>query len=332
VIALDANGADRGAATVAAGGRQSGVPVKIFGPAAEVGGPAPDVVDAPVAITNEDEPARAVRARPDSSLVQAARSVAAGDCRGVVSAGPTGALMAASLLHLKRMKGVHRPAAAVLLPVPGSPTLLLDSGANLDARTEYLVQFAYMGSVFMEAVHGVERPRVGLLSNGSEAKKGTDTIVEANSILGRGPLNFVGNVEGGDLVSGDLDVVVTDGFTGNVALKTAEGTAKMVTGAIRDAVKSSPPAMLGGLLLARRLGRMRRELSQDEVGGGIMLGLRGVSVAAHGDATAAGIANAVRLAQRAVDERMVERTEEALRAAGVLRASEPAVSVGASDD
>jgi glycerol-3-phosphate acyltransferase PlsX len=240
--------------------------------------------------------------------------------------------MAASLLHLKRMKGVHRPAAAVLLPVPGSPTLLLDSGANLDARTEYVVQFAYMGSVFMEAVHGVERPRVGLLSNGSEAKKGTETVVAAHEILAGGPLNFVGNVEGGDLVSGEVDVVVTDGFTGNVALKTAEGTAKMVTGAIRDAVKSSPATMLGGLLLSRRLGKLRHELSQDEVGGGIMLGLRGVSVAAHGDATPVGIANAVRLAQRAVDERMVERTEEALRAAGVLRSSEATVSVGSSDD
>jgi glycerol-3-phosphate acyltransferase PlsX len=332
VIALDANGADRGAATVAEGGRSSGVPVRIFGPAAELGGPAPDVVDAPVAITNDDEPARAVRARPESSLVQAARSVAAGDCQGVVSAGPTGALMAASLLHLKRMKGVHRPAAAVLMPVPGAPTLLLDSGANVDVRTEYLVQFAYMGSVFMEAVHGVERPRVGLLSNGSEPKKGTETVVAANEILSGGPFEFVGNVEGNDVVSGKVDVVVTDGFTGNVALKSIEGTARVVTRAVRDTIKSSPLTMLGGLLLARRLGRLRHELSQDQVGGAIMLGLRGVSVAAHGDATAVGIANAVRLAQRAVDERMVERTEQALRAAGVLRSSEPTVSVGRSDD
>jgi glycerol-3-phosphate acyltransferase PlsX len=189
-----------------------------------------------------------------------------------------------------------------------------------------------MGSVFMEAVHGVARPRVGLLSNGSEAKKGTETVVEANEILAGGTLNFVGNVEGGDVVSGGVDVVVTDGFTGNIALKSIEGTAKMVTRTVRDLIKSSPVSMLGGLLLARRLGRLRRDLSQDEVGGGIMLGLRGVAVAAHGDATPAGIANAVRLAQRAVDERMVERTEEALRAAGVLRSSEPPISVGSSDD
>jgi phosphate acyltransferase len=333
VIALDANGADRGAATVAEGGRTSGVPVRIFGPAAEIGGAtAADVVDAPIAITNEDEPARAVRNRPDASLVQAAKAVAAGDCQAVVSAGPTGALMAASLFHLKRMKGVHRPAAAVLLPVPGHPTLLLDSGANVDARAEYLVQWAYMGSVYMESVYGVSRPRIGLLSNGSEAKKGTPMVIEANERLAGGPLNFAGNVEGGDIMGGELDVVVTDGFTGNVALKAVEGTAKVVTGAVRDAVKSNPVTLLGGLLLSRRLGRMRRELSQDEVGGGIMLGLRGVAVAAHGDATPAGIANAVRLAQRAVDERTVERTEQALRSAGVLRSSEPPVSVGSTDD
>jgi phosphate acyltransferase len=331
LIALDANGADRGAATVAAGGRQSGVPVRIFGPAAEIGG-GDDVVDAPVAITNEDEPARAVRARPDASMVQAARAVAAGECQAVVSAGPTGALMAASLFSLKRMKGVHRPAAAVLLPVPGRPTLLLDSGANVDVRSEYLVQWAYMGSVYMESVYGVERPRVGLLSNGSEAKKGTPLVIEAHERLADGPLNFVGNVEGRDIASPEIDVVVTDGFTGNVALKAVEGTAKLVTGALRDAVKSNPMTMVGGLLLARRLGRMRRELSQDEVGGGIMLGLRGVAVAAHGDATPVGIANAVRLAQRAVDERTVERTEQALRAAGVLRSSEATVSVASRDD
>src|SRR4051812_19846411 len=222
-----------------------------------MGGPAPDVVDAPVAITNEDEPARAVRGRPEASLVQAAKAVASGECQGVVSAGPTGALMAASLFHLKRMKGVSRPAAAVLLPVPGAPTLLLDSGANVDSRAEYLVQWAYMGSMFMEAVHGVERPKVGLLSNGSETKKGTPEIVKANERLAGGPLHFVGNVEGGDIMSAKVDVVVTDGFTGNVALKAVEGTAKAVTGALRDAVKANPMTMAGGLLLARRLGRMR---------------------------------------------------------------------------
>ena len=331
MIALDANGADNGAATVARGGRESGVPVTIFGPAAEIGA-ADDVVDAPVAITNEDEPARAVRARDDASLVQATRAVKEGRADGVVSAGPTGALMAAATLHLKRLRGVHRPAAAVLLPVPGGPTLLIDSGANLDVRTEYLVQFAYMGSMFMESVHGVERPRVGLLSNGHEPRKGVPQVVEANERLTGGPLNFVGNVEGGDIVGGELHVVVTDGFTGNVALKAVEGTAKMVGNIVRTAARSSPPAALGGLLMRGKLAELRHELSQDNVGGGIMLGLRGVAVAAHGSASATGIANAVRLAQRAVNERMVERTEAALKAAGALRPSEPATSLASTHD
>src|SRR3954453_10908449 len=255
MIALDANGADNGAAVVAQGGRESGVPVTIFGPAADIGGGA-DVVDAPVAITNEDEPARAVRARDDASLVQATRAVKEGRADGVVSAGPTGALMAAATLHLKRMRGVHRPAAAVLFPLPGSPTLLMDSGANLDVRTEYLVQFAYMGSMFMQSVHGVERPRVGLLSNGQEPKKGTLQVVEANERLAGGSLNFVGNVEGGDIVSGELHVVVTDGFTGNVALKAVEGTAKMVGNIVRDAARSSPVAAVGGLLMKAQLGEL----------------------------------------------------------------------------
>jgi glycerol-3-phosphate acyltransferase PlsX len=332
VIALDANGADRGAATVAEGGRQSGVPVTIFGPEAELG-PAADVVDAPVAITNDDpEPARAVRARPEASIVQAAKAVKEGRADGVVSPGPTGALMAASLFHLKRIKGVHRPAAAVLLPVPGRPALLLDSGANLESPADHLVQFAYMGAVFMEAAHGVSKPRVGLLSNGHEAKKGTPAILEAGERLAGGPLNFVGNVEGYDLMGGELDVVVTDGFTGNVALKSVEGTAKVTVGAVRDAIKSSPISLLGGLLVRRQLGKLRYTLSQDNVGGGIMLGLRGVAVAAHGSASPVGIANAVRLAQRAVDEHMVERTEAALAAAGALRSSEPAVSFAGADD
>src|SRR5947209_3462591 len=239
MIALDANGADRGPATVAAGGRQAGVPVLIFGPASQVGD-GPDAVDAPIAVSNEDEPARAVRAHPDSSIVQAARAVADGRADGFVSAGSTGAALAAGLFHLKRMKGVHRPAVAVLLPVPGRPTLLLDAGANVESRPEYLVQFAYMGSAFMEAVHAVERPRVGLLSNGEEAKKGTELVVEANESLARGPLDFVGNVEGGDIVNASLDIVVTDGFTGNVALTAVEGTAKAVVGAVRGAITASP--------------------------------------------------------------------------------------------
>jgi glycerol-3-phosphate acyltransferase PlsX len=322
VIALDGHGADRGFAVVAEGARRAGVPVRVYGPSAEFDGI--DVVDSPESIGNDEEPVRAVRRREDASIVRAARAVAAGEANGLVSAGSTGAALAACVVHVKRIRGVHRPAVAVLLPIPGRPTLLLDAGANTEVRPEQLVQFAYMGAAFMEAVHGVERPRVGLLSNGEEPGKGTPDVVAAHVRLAAadsGGLNFAGNVEGGDLTGGELDVVVTDGFTGNVALKAIEGASKTVVRAIRDAVRSSPVASVGGLLIRGRVGALREELDPNTTGGAILLGLRGVAVIAHGGSTADGIANAVRLAQRAHDERMIERTAAALEAAGVLRSA-----------
>jgi glycerol-3-phosphate acyltransferase PlsX len=328
VIALDANGADRGPRNVAEGGRRAGVPVTIFGPAAELEG-FENVVDAPVAITNDEDPARAVRAKPDASMVQAARAVKEGRAGGFVTSGSTGAALAAGLFHLKRMRGVHRPAVAVRIPIPGRAVLILDCGANVDSRPEWLVQFAYMGAAYMEAVYGVERARVGLLSVGEEPKKGTDEVVEANRVLSDGPLNFAGNVEGTDIAGGQLDVIVTDGFTGNVALKAVEGTALTVMRAVRDAVRSGPVSSLGGLLIRRKARRLRGELNQDAVGAGIVLGLRGVAFVTHGNATPVGVATAVRLAHRAVEEGVVERTEAALRASGSLAsASAGAVSVG----
>jgi glycerol-3-phosphate acyltransferase PlsX len=227
------------------------------------------------------------------------------------------------------MRGVHRPAVAVRIPIPGRAVLILDCGANVDTRPEWLVQFAYMGAAYMEAVHGVERPRVGLLSVGEEAKKGTDEVVEANRVLSAGPLNFAGNVEGDDIAGGALDVVVTDGFTGNVALKAVEGTAITVMGAVRDAVSSGPVSSLGGLLIRKKARRLRDDLNQDAVGAGILLGLRGVAFVTHGDASPVGVATAVRSAHRAVEEGVVERTEAALAESGSLAsASAAAVSVG----
>lgn len=319
MIALDAHGADGGVDVVRRGGELSGVAVQIFGPPL-------------TAITNEDEPAMAVRSRADASIVKAARAVGDGEMDALVSAGPTGATLAAAVLHVKRIRGVHRPAVAALLPIPGgTPTLLLDAGANVEVRPEHLVQFAYMGATFMEAVHGVANPRVGLLSNGEEAKKGTEEVVTAHARLAEGALNFVGNVEGNDITKGVADVVVTDGFTGNVALKLMEGTASTVTGAIRDAVKSSPVSALGGLLIRGRVAQLRRQIDPNSHGGAILLGVRKPVVIAHGKSSAEGIANAVRLAQRAVDEQMVEKTATRLESAGVLR-SVPAASVAQPDD
>src|SRR5918998_6717792 len=191
-IALDANGADagpaevaRGAALAAAGGA---IRVLVFGPAAEIE-PARgvEVVDAPVSIAKAADPARAVRSTPDASIVQAVRDVADGRADGLVSGGSTGAALAASLFHVKRVRGVHRPALAVLVPVPGRPFLLLDCGANVEVRPEHLVQFAHMGAAFMEAVMGVERPRVALLSNGTEPTKGTEDVVAAHAALSGAP-------------------------------------------------------------------------------------------------------------------------------------------------
>jgi glycerol-3-phosphate acyltransferase PlsX len=330
VIALDANGADAGPAAVAEGARLAGVPVTLFGPAAALGD-AGEVVDAPVAIGNDEEPAFAVRSKPNASIVQCAKAVAEGRADALVSAGSTGAALAASLFHVKRTQGVHRPAVAVLLPVPGRKTLLLDAGGNVEVRSDWLVQFAYMGAAFMEAVHGVERPRVGLLSVGEERSKGTPVVVEAHERIAAGPLDFAGNLEGDDVTAGVVDVVVTDGFTGNVALKLMEGTARTVVSAIRDAIRSGTFSSLGGLLVRGRLQGLRDALDPNTTGGAILLGLRGVAVIAHGRSTPTGIANAVLLARRAVDERMIERTRAALERAGALRSAATA-SVGSGHD
>jgi phosphate acyltransferase len=330
VVAVDANGADRGPAVVAQGAARSGLPVLLFGPAAQLGEASElvEVVDAPESIPAGEEPVRAVRARPDASIVRAAAAVVAGRADALVSAGSTGPTLAAATLGIKRQRGVHRPALAVLLPVPAGPVLLLDCGANVEVRPEHLVQFAYMGASFMEAVYGLARPRVGLLSVGEEQGKGTPDVLAAHDRLAAGTLDFVGNVEGFDLPRAGADVIVADGFTGNVALKVMEATSKEVTGAIRTAIRSGPVSTVGGLLVRGRLARLRARLDPEAVGGAILLGLRKPVVVAHGSFGPDGIASAVRLARRAVDEDMVGRTAAALAAAGALR-SAPAGSVAA---
>jgi glycerol-3-phosphate acyltransferase PlsX len=332
MIALDANGADRGPKAVVEGARIAGLPVTLYGPAAELSGAPGKVVDAPVFVSNEEDPALAVRSKEDASIVLGARAVREGRADALVSFGSTGAALAASLFHIKRISGVRRPAVAVLLPIPGRPLLLLDAGANVEVRSEELVQFAYMGAVYMETVQGVNGPAVGLLSNGEEAKKGTEHVVEANERLsGARGLNFVGNVEGTDLVDSPVDVLVTDGFTGNVALKVLEGTAKVVGGAVRDAIMSGTVSKVGGLLVRRRLAPLQRRFSAEHVGGAVLLGLRGVVVVGHGSSSPETIASALHVARRAVDERMVERTAAALEAGGALR-SAPAGSFAGTDE
>ena len=332
-IALDARGADAGSAPIVAGARAAaadGIRLRVFGRAAELseldGVDGVELVEAPAEITNDDDPLPAVRERADASIVAATGEVAEGRCAAVVSAGPTGATMAAATLGLRRMRGVHRPALAVELPSPARerPLLLLDVGAGNEAPARHLVQFAHLGSAFASAVLGVERPRVALLSIGEEAKKGAPEVVEAHELLAASDtaaFRFAGNVEGRDLLAEGPDVVVTDGFTGNVVLKTIEGTAKAVAGAVREAARSGPRAAAGGFLLRPALGGLRRSLDPDATGGAVLLGLRKVAVVAHGSSGPEGIANAVRLADRAVGERMVERTARQLEQAGATRAA-----------
>jgi phosphate acyltransferase len=325
-VALDAYGADGGPDLVLEGAALAaadGIPVRLFGPGNLQ--PAQGVELEPTTewIGNEAEPVAAVRSSPEASVVRAAVAVAGGGCSSLVSAGSTGATMTAALFALKRAQGVHRPALAVQIPVPGDegpPLLFLDCGANTDVRPQHLIQFSFLGSAFSAAVLGVETPRVALLSVGEEQKKGRSDVVEAHEALtGAGGIRFIGNIEGRDLLSGEADVVVTDGFTGNVTLKTLEGTATAVADAVRDAARSGPLGATGGLLLRPALGGLRRAMDPNGVGGAILLGLRGVAVVAHGSSTPEGIANAVRLAHRTVAERAVERTSELLAVSGATR-------------
>ncbi len=325
-VALDGFGAEQGFDVLAEAVRMAatdGVGVRVFGPAAKLeldGVDRVELVPTTEWIGNDEDAVRAVRSKRDASVVRAAADVAEGRAAAMVSAGSTGATMAAATFGLRRLRGVQRPALAVQIPVPGKPVLFLDVGANAEVRAQHLVQFAYLGAAFSEAVLGVEGPRVGLLSVGEEAGKGREEVVEANSILaGSTGIEFVGNVEGRDLPGGVADVIVTDGFTGNVSLKLMEGTAKAVTGAIRDAARSNPLAALGGALMRPALGGLRRELHPDSTGGAILLGLRGVAVVGHGSAGAEGIANAIRLAARCVEVDAVGRTAALLREGGAGR-------------
>jgi phosphate acyltransferase len=330
-VAVDANGADLGPAEVAAGAAiaaSQGVRVVLFGPAEAFGEVADgiEVVDAPVSIAKAPDPVRASRANPDASIVQATRAVADGDADAFVSGGSTGPALAAGLFNIKRASGIHRPALAIPVPVPGDPVTIVDVGANVEVRPEHLVQFGFMGAALAQTVLGVERPRVGLLSIGEEETKGTPLVVEAHAALrdrmAEGDtFDFVGNVEGNEVTTGKADVIVTDGFTGNVVLKLMEGVSEKMLRSIRDVAGSSRRAKAGGLLLRPALLEFREVIDPESAGGAYLLGLRRLGVVPHGRFSRAGIAQAILLAARAVDGDVVGRTHAALEAAHALRVS-----------
>jgi glycerol-3-phosphate acyltransferase PlsX len=327
-VAVDAGGADLGPGEVAAGAARAaadGIGVLLFGPAAEIGS-VPDgveVIDAPVSIAKAPDPAFAVRSTPDASIVQAARAVAEGRAQALVSGGSTGSTLAAALFNLRRDRGIYRPALALPLPVPGSSrVLLLDVGANVTCRPEHLIQFAHMGSAFAQALLERPSPRVALLSNGEEPAKGTPDLVAVHEQLagdaGTG-LNFVGNIEGTQVTEGVADVVVMDGFTGNIALKLTEGVSARTMLAVKEAALASWRGRVGGLLLSSSVRRVRAEIDPEDQGGAYLLGLRQLGVIAHGRFSRRGFARAIEVAARGVQEDVIGRTRDALREAGALR-------------
>jgi phosphate acyltransferase len=313
-VAVDAMGGDRGPeeiATGAFGARSDDVVPVLVGPAG-LDTHGLELIEAPDVIAMDEKPTEAVRAKPNSSLVTACRAVGEGRAQAVVSAGNTGAMLAACLLELRRLPGVRRPAIAVTIPSRTGASVLLDSGANADARPEDLLQFAHMGAVFAEEILDVPNPEIRLLSIGEEPEKGNQLTLEAHALLAESDLNFRGNTEGRDLLQGGADVVVTDGFTGNVALKLLEGTIKNLLDAFREEITATTRGRLGGLLIRPAARRLRERLDPDTYGGAYLLGLRGLAVIAHGNSSRRAIANAVRLAARGVDHDVVGRLAERL--------------------
>jgi phosphate acyltransferase len=328
-VAVDAMGGDRGPDEIVAGALDAAsdavVPV-VFGPNHLATRGLEHVVAAET-IAMDEKPADAVRAKRDSSLVAACRAVGEGRAEAVVSAGNTGAMLAACLLELRRLPGVFRPAIAVVIPARRGPSVLIDSGANAESRPEHLLQFATMGAIFAQEILDIERPQVALLSIGEEPEKGDQLTLEAHRLLAESDLDFAGNVESRWLLEHAADVVVCDGFTGNVCLKLMEGTIRTVLEGIREEVTATMRGKLGALLIRPAARRLRERLDPDTYGGAYLLGLRGIAVIAHGNSSRRAIANAIRLAARGVEHEVVQRLAERLPER-VLASARPDTTTG----
>jgi glycerol-3-phosphate acyltransferase PlsX len=319
-IAVDAMGGDRAPGEIVAGALEAAspriTPVLVGPPGLDTGGL--ELVEAPTTIAMDEHPTEAVRLKRDSSLVVSCRLVREGRANAAVSAGNTGAMLAAGLLEIRRLRGVNRPAIAVVLPARRGPSVLIDSGANADGRAEHLRQFAHMGSVFAGEILGIGDPEVRLLSIGEEPEKGNQLTLEAHRLLSEAHgINFTGNTESRNLLEGAADVVVCDGFTGNVVLKALEGTIRSVLNALREEIMASRRGKLGGLLIRPATRGLRERLDPDTYGGAYLLGLRGLAVIAHGSSGRRAIANAIRLAARGVENDVVGRLQERMES-GVL--------------
>ena len=327
IVAVDAMGGDRAPAEIVAGGlaaaAQLGTGILLVGRRVDLDAllgdsvvPGVEVLHAEEVVGMSDDPAAAVRSKKDSSLVRCAEAVRDGRADAMVSAGNTGAAMASALLRMGRLKGVGRPAVAAPVPVPGStPTVLVDAGATVDCRPEWLEQFARMGSVYARVRWGLENPRIGLLSNGEEPGKGDELRKQAFERL-QSVDGFIGNVEGRDLMSDRVDVAVTDGFTGNVALKAMEGSLRALVGLVFGALDADDEVRRAAEVVMPRLLEAAEPLDPDATGGAMLLGVDGVCVISHGSSSARAILNAVRVASDCVEAQIVDRIKEAIAHAG----------------
>jgi glycerol-3-phosphate acyltransferase PlsX len=308
-IAVDAMGGDRGPEAVIEGAlaaRAAGIEPVIYG-AAGLDTRGLELVETTQVVGMDEKPAEVLRTKEDSSLMRAVKSVADGDTDAVVSPGNTGAMLGAGLTVIRRLPGVKRPALAVPIRTANGPCVLLDVGANADCRPEHLLQFGTMGAVFAEELLDVARPTVRLLSIGEEPEKGNQLTLDAHALLSASDLDFRGNAEGRDILDGAATVLVTDGFTGNVALKTLEGAIGSILGGLRTEIEASFSTKIGGLLIRPAARRLRARLDPDTYGGAYLLGLKGLMVIAHGNSSPTAIDNAIRLAARGVEHNVVER-------------------------
>jgi len=328
-IAVDAMGGDHAPGEIVAGAllavEELGVPVVLVGRSADLGDTGGlEVIEASEVIAMDADPGSSVRKMKDSSLVRAAEAVRDGKASAMVSAGNTGATMASALLRMGRIRGVQRPAIATPIPVPGSenPTILLDVGANAECSAAWLLQFAQMGAVFARQRFGITAPRVGLLSIGEEPTKGSPLVKETHKLLADGAwigdtgARFIGNVEGRDIMTDDVDVVVTDGFTGNVALKTLEGSLKSIINALLAAFDSSEEARSAAGVLWPTLLPLYASLDPENTGGAMLLGVDGVCIISHGSSSARAMVNAIRVASDMVNVDLVGHISATVRPPG----------------
>ena len=278
-----------------------------------------ELVPASEVITMKDSPTQAFRKKKDSSAHVAARLVRAGQADGLVSAGNTGAVMAVARFTLGTLPSVDRPALAAPFPTArGGASVLLDVGANVDSKVEQLEQFAVMGEIYYRAIFGTRRPKVALLSIGEEEMKGNELTREAHNRFKHLPINFVGNVEGRDVFAGNVNVIVCDGFIGNVALKISEGVAQLIVTLLKDALKSTLSSQVGSLLSRRAFEGFRKKIDYSEYGGAPLLGVRGITVIAHGSSNANALKNAIRVATELARAKMNEKIEQGLSALAVM--------------